>query len=145
MVKPFHHYRETICGLKQAYSGTNTSIPSNWIGKMAIDQIGLNSITATGVESYNKDNLPTKYELRQNYPNPFNPSTAISYSILKSGLVTLRIYDILGKEVATLFNGQKTPGNYAVNFNASNLSSGIYFYILESGSFISTKKMVMLK
>jgi hypothetical protein len=112
---------------------------------MAIDQIGLNSITATGVESYNKDNLPTKYELRQNYPNPFNPSTAISYSILKSGLVTLRIYDILGKEVATLFNGQKTPGNYAVNFNASNLSSGIYFYILESGSFISTKKMVMLK
>jgi hypothetical protein len=88
---------------------------------------------------------PNGFSLSQNYPNPFNPSTVISYSISKLGLVTLRIYGILGKEVATLVNREQTPGNYSVNFNASNLSSGIYFYRLESGSFISTKKMILLK
>jgi len=89
--------------------------------------------------------LPEKYSLFQNYPNPFNPVTKISYAIPKSGLVTLRVYDILGREVATLVNEVKTAGNFTVDFNASNFSSGAYFYRLESNGFVDTKKMMVIK
>ncbi len=85
------------------------------------------------------------YELSQNYPNPFNPVTTINYSISSNGNVQLKVYDILGREVATLVNETKVPGNYKVNFNASNLASGVYFYRLQTGSFVQTKKMVLMK
>ena len=85
------------------------------------------------------------FNLEQNYPNPFNPGTIIKYSIKNAGLVTLKVYDILGKEVVTLVNGNKTAGNYFVNFNASNLPSGIYFYRLTTGSFVASRKMIVLK
>ena len=88
---------------------------------------------------------PVKYDLSQNYPNPFNPTTKINYSIPNSGLVTLRIYDLLGREVATLVNEVLASGNYIVEFNGSNLSSGTYFYRIESGTFIDTKKMILIK
>jgi len=97
------------------------------------------------VEDDSKDeNSPKSYSLNQNYPNPFNPNTTISYSIANPGLVTVRIFNILGEEILQLVNEYKNSGSYSVNFDASRLSSGIY-YSLNSGNFISTKKMVVLK
>ncbi|MCX7877160.1 MAG: T9SS type A sorting domain-containing protein, partial [Ignavibacteria bacterium] len=89
--------------------------------------------------------IPNYYSLSQNYPNPFNPATSIKYTIPKSGLVTLKVYDVLGREVATLVNEKKEPGIYDVNFDASELSSGIYFYRLEAGDFKAVKKMMLVK
>ncbi|MCW8809839.1 MAG: choice-of-anchor D domain-containing protein [Ignavibacteriaceae bacterium] len=89
--------------------------------------------------------MPTDYSLSQNYPNPFNPSTKIEFVIPKAGFVSLKIYDLLGREVKTLLNEEMQPGNYSIDFNASSLSSGIYFYTLNAGEFISTKKMILLK
>jgi hypothetical protein len=83
--------------------------------------------------------------LSQNYPNPFNPSTTIKFSIPNTQFTTLKVYNILGREVATLVNEEKTPGNYEVQFNGSNLSSGVYFYRLQSGSFSEIKKFVLMK
>jgi hypothetical protein len=85
------------------------------------------------------------FSLNQNYPNPFNPSTTISYSIPKTGMVTLKVYDVLGREVQTLVNQMQTNGNYKVSFNASSLPSGIYFYNLTSNSFTQVKKMILIK
>ncbi len=94
--------------------------------------------------------LSKSFTLEQNYPNPFNPNTTINYSIPKSGLVTIKVYNELGREVKTLVNQYQSKGKYDINFNASNLASGIYFYQLHAstssaGSFISTKKMLLLK
>ncbi|NLH61155.1 MAG: T9SS type A sorting domain-containing protein [Ignavibacteriales bacterium] len=89
--------------------------------------------------------VPDEYSLSQNYPNPFNPSTTIRYSIKTGGEVTLRVYDILGNEVATLVNEVQEPGYYTVNFNGANLSSGVYVYTLESGEFSGVKKLLLMK
>ncbi len=89
--------------------------------------------------------IPENFNLEQNYPNPFNPSTTINYEIPQSSLVSIKVYDDLGREVATLVNGQKSTGNYTVEFNASNLASGIYFYRMQAGNFLSTKKLILLK
>jgi hypothetical protein len=97
----------------------------------------------TGIE--NSENLPETFYLSQNYPNPFNPATTINYDIPEMGMVTLKIYDILGREVRTLVNEEKARGRYKISFNASSLASGIYFYRLTAGSYNSTKKMVLLK
>lgn len=88
---------------------------------------------------------PERFELAQNYPNPFNPSTVIGYSLSQSGFVSLKVYDLSGKEVYTLVNEVQNAGNYEVALNASNLSSGIYFYKIIAGDFISTKKMILTK
>ena len=89
--------------------------------------------------------IPEKYEMSQNYPNPFNPTTKINFSIPKSGLVTMKIFDILGKEVGTLVKGNYSAGSYSVDFNASKLSSGVYFYSLEVNGFRDMKKMMLVK
>ena len=89
--------------------------------------------------------VPDIYRLHQNYPNPFNPNTSISYDIREAGLVTLRVFDVLGREVVTLVNNSQTAGSYSVEFNASTLSSGIYFYQLKVNDFSDLKKMVVLK
>lgn len=86
--------------------------------------------------------FPSTFFLNQNYPNPFNPSTSIQYQIAGISQVTLKVYDVLGNEVATLVNEAKPAGSYEVNFNASKLSSGIYFYKLQAGTFLKTKKMI---
>jgi photosystem II stability/assembly factor-like uncharacterized protein len=86
-----------------------------------------------------------KFSLSQNYPNPFNPSTVISYRLPVIGFVTLKVYDLLGREIATLVNEEKPAGEYEVEFDGSNLTSGIYFYQLKAGSFIETKKMILIK
>jgi len=88
---------------------------------------------------------PQTFVLSQNFPNPFNPTTKIKYFIPKTSLVTIKVYDILGKEVTTLVNEEKSPGNYEVEFNGKSLASGIYFYRLQAGGFVETKKMILLK
>jgi hypothetical protein len=88
---------------------------------------------------------PDKFSLSQNYPNPFNPSTVISYQLPASGNVTLKVYDLLGREVATLVNEEKPAGSYEVSFDASQLSSGVYIYRLTAGNFSATNKMTLLK
>jgi aminopeptidase N len=127
--------------------GNPTSInfdPSNWILK-----------TLQGITEVEDLTIPSQYSLEQNYPNPFNPSTTIGYSLPQSGFVTLKVFNVLGKEVATLVNGQNEAGKHKVDFstvggsasggNATALNSGVYFYRIESGSFIETKKMILLK
>ncbi|HSW55392.1 MAG TPA: T9SS type A sorting domain-containing protein, partial [Ignavibacteriaceae bacterium] len=89
--------------------------------------------------------LPVAYSLEQNYPNPFNPSTTIRYQIPKEGMVTLKVYDILGAEVVTLVNEEKAAGKYVVNFDANRLASGVYLYKLQADEFVSVKKMVLVK
>jgi hypothetical protein len=86
-----------------------------------------------------------EYLLNQNYPNPFNPSTIINYSVAKQSFVTIKVFDLLGREVKTLIGEEKPAGKYSITFNAGNLSSGIYFYSITAGSFYQTKKMVLLK
>lgn len=87
----------------------------------------------------------------QNYPNPFNPSTIIQYAVSSpenrtgAQLVTLKVFDVLGKEIATLVNDEKTPGNYEIEFNGQNLASGMYYYRLRAGDYVETKKMVLMK
>lgn len=93
----------------------------------------------------NNQNLLKEYRLTQNYPNPFNPSTKIEYNIIKSGLVTLKVYDVLGREVRTLVNEVQTSGVKEIEFNAAALPSGIYFYTLSAGDFTNTKKMILIK
>ena len=96
----------------------------------------------------NKDEqsrLTNNFSLSQNYPNPFNPSTIINYSIPKSSFVSIKVYNVLGKEVATLVNEQKSAANYSVQFNGSDLSSGVYFYRMEVGGFVETKKLILMK
>ncbi len=90
-------------------------------------------------------NAPLQFGLSQNYPNPFNPSTRISYQLSKSGFVSLKVYNALGQEAAVLVNGYQQAGKYDLNFNASNLPSGIYFYQLTAGEFTSVKKMILMK
>lgn len=97
------------------------------------------------VEDGNPDIIADKFELYQNYPNPFNPATTIKFSIPQTSRVTLRVFDILGEEVATLVNEEKPAGIYEVEFNGSDLASGIYFYLLKTEEFIQTKKAILLK
>ena len=89
--------------------------------------------------------IPEKFVLHQNYPNPFNPTTTIDYQIPNSGLVILKVYDLLGKEVATVVNEIKNVGKHTVTFNASSLPSGTYFYRIEVGDYMDVKKMILLK
>ena len=100
----------------------------------------LTDIKSSGSVQNNKT-----YSLAQNYPNPFNPATVISYQLATAGKVTLKIFDVLGKEVTTLVNEEKSAGSYSVKFNAVNLPSGVYFYCLKSGGFVETKKLLLLK
>jgi len=89
--------------------------------------------------------IPEDYLLSQNYPNPFNPTTNIQYAVSIRQFVTLKVYDVLGNEIATLVNEEKTAGSYAVEFNGDGLTSGVYFYRLQTGSFVETKKMVLIR
>lgn len=90
-------------------------------------------------------NPPSEYQLNQNHPNPFNPTTTISYTMPMTGIVSLKIFNVLGKEIATLVNETKSAGNYSINFNAGGLSSGVYFYRLTTDNFTSTKKLILMK
>ena len=93
----------------------------------------------------NSDKIPAGFAVSQNYPNPFNPSTEIIYSLPKAGMVTLRIFDILGREVATLVNEREDAGEHTVQWNAEGYPSGVYFYRIVAGDFLETRKMVLMK
>ena len=87
--------------------------------------------------------LLNSFSLEQNYPNPFNPSTLISYQLPTNGFVTIKVYNVIGKEIATLVNEYQQSGNYSKEFNANGLTSGVYFYTIKAGSFVQTKQMVI--
>jgi phosphatidylinositol-3-phosphatase len=99
-------------------------------------------VSATGIVN---NSLPLEFKLEQNFPNPFNPVTVIRYSLIENHFITLKVYDVLGNEVATLVNEKENAGSYEVEFNAANLSSGIYFYKLSTDGFTETKRMILLK
>jgi hypothetical protein len=105
------------------------------------DSIRINVVT--GLED--EVSLPTAFKLEQNYPNPFNPSTRIKYQVSSISHVSLMVYDVLGNEIATLVNEEKEAGFHSVDFSGSELPSGVYFYKLTAGNFISTRKMLLLK
>lgn len=119
-------------------SGTGVTLGS----EMYIDDLLLSMDVVSDVED---EIQPLTFQLKQNYPNPFNPSTKINYQISQNDFVSLKVYNILGNEVTTLVNENKPAGSYEVNFDASLLSSGTYFYKLQTGSFVETKKMIFLK
>jgi hypothetical protein len=136
--------------------GSSTSIDSlkiNWTNGMtetaynlAADRIyyAVEGSGIIGIQNISKE-IPKSYNLSQNYPNPFNPSTKIQFSVPANGFVNLKVFDLTGREVATLVNQNLRAGTYSVDFNGSNLSSGYYFYELRTESFSETKKMVLTK
>ena len=111
------------------------SVSNNWFGHLSLPD---------GVERI-ENLLPSEYHLEQNYPNPFNPTTKIRYSIPEYSSVTLKVFNLLGEEIETLFNGEQSAGVYEATFDASNLSSGIYFYALQTDNFSSSKKMILIR
>ncbi|MCB0729178.1 MAG: T9SS type A sorting domain-containing protein [Ignavibacteriae bacterium] len=127
--------------------------PGNGMVRMIFENVNVQNnrfnqrfYASTSLSSISDPNeIPIEFSLSQNYPNPFNPTTNLEFGISELGLVTLKIYDISGKEVMTLVNEQKSPGYYSVSFNGTNLSSGIYFYSIKAGDFVSTKKMTLIK
>ncbi|NWF51281.1 MAG: T9SS type A sorting domain-containing protein [Ignavibacteriaceae bacterium] len=130
----------------------NDNVRLNFVlGSVQLATVWLDDIsiveTFTGTTDVSLDNelQPKDFTLFQNYPNPFNPRTTIKYFIPTSEFVTLKVYDVLGNEVATLVDEYKTAGSYEVDFDAAGLSSGVYFYKLQSGSFVESKKMIYLK
>ena len=163
---------EVFIGSDKAYRSTDngdnwteisSGLPETYIQSLYVDDDGYvysgtydkgvyRSLQST--TSIEDDNLnsPATFALEQNYPNPFNPSTTIRYSVpsvtlseVEGSRVSLKVYDVLGNEVATLVNEEKPAGNYEVDFNATGLSSGIYFYKLQAGSLLETKKMILMK
>jgi hypothetical protein len=127
-----------VCG---SYLFTGISMPFEFSGSVwrrPLSQI------MTFVENRG-EHIPRRYVLEQNYPNPFNPSTTISFSLPAKSYVVLKVYDMLGKEVATLIQKELSSGNHIQQWNASNVSSGVYFYRLEAGVFMDTKKLILLR
>lgn len=118
---------------------------ATWNAQESTELAYIAGVLDGSVGVHSRQELPQKFELQQNYPNPFNPSTEINFTIPKAGNVTLKVYNVLGQEVATIVNGFKEAQTYNVKFDASNLSTGIYFYTLRSGDQSITKKMLLLK
>ncbi len=119
-------------------------VASGYTGTVAVTNTQVYTENIMGVPS-NTGEVPDKYSLSQNYPNPFNPATTIDFNLPNSGLVNLNVYDVLGRKVAVLMSGYMTAGSHTAHFDASSLSSGVYFYTLTSGEFTNTKKMLLVK
>ena len=132
----------------KAYSDTLYILSNSSIPLTKVPLSGNGTITAV---SQNESGIPKSYGISQNYPNPFNPTTVINYQLPVNSFVTLKIYDVLGREVATLINGKQSAGYYNATLNAANLPSGVYFYRLsavssgQAGPFTQTKKLVLIK
>ncbi len=116
-----------------------------WSYDESNNTINIYNLISVGVEENNLLNTVEDYSLSQNYPNPFNPSTMINFEIPKQSNVILKVYDVLGNEVSALVDEEKSAGSYQVNFDASALSNGVYFYHLQAGDFVQTRKMILLK
>ncbi len=132
----------TNSGTQVTVEAADTTSPNT--GVIPVNGISFITSGVTGVEQAD-NTIPENFSLQQNYPNPFNPTTQINYSIPSTQNVTLKVYDELGKEVATLVNKDQAAGNYTVDFNASNLASGVYFYRIQAGDFVQMKKMILMK
>ncbi|RJP62245.1 MAG: M6 family metalloprotease domain-containing protein [Ignavibacteriales bacterium] len=129
-----------------SYNFTDKNVTGNGKAIYRLKQIDFNGkINLSSNVEVKLEAKPKEYSLSQNYPNPFNPATKIRYQIPEAGWVTLKVYNLLGNEVATLVNEKKNAGNYDVEFSAKNISSGIYIYKLSCGNFSSTKRMILLK
>jgi hypothetical protein len=128
----------------QSYSYTDSKLETGTY-TYRLKQIDFNGTFDYSNEISVEVTKPLEYVLEQNYPNPFNPNTLIKYSVPQDGLVTLEVFNLLGEKVATLVNGVQEAGRYEIDFNASDLSSGIYVYSLKSGNFNSIKKMLLMK
>jgi hypothetical protein len=127
-----------------AINGLNTGTGISFDTVFTSTALLLVTITTSDIEeSFNS--IPKEYALAQNYPNPFNPSTKIEYSIPQLSNVVIKAFDILGNEIETLVNEEKQVGTYEITWSAENLPSGVYFYRLQAGDFIETKKMVLLR
>lgn len=140
---PFWSSRLFIPSLIEFYNAAG-DLGAIWVGGPSPYKLYWDGYNLT-TRINNQPEIAKDYSLSQNYPNPFNPVTRIDFSIPKTGLVTLKIYDILGKEVNVLVNKEYSAGVYSVDFDGSKLSSGVYFYKLTSGSYIETKKMMLIK
>ncbi len=123
------------------YTGVGSTAVSTTPGQGAYEY---SLFTPVGIHNQNTG-LPKDFSLNQNYPNPFNPSTIIEFAVPKTALVTVKVYDMSGREVKTLVNESKNAGYYQVTFNANNLASGVYFYKIQAGDFRATKKMILVK
>jgi ligand-binding sensor domain-containing protein len=141
------------------YTTSNSGLPDNSVWSIAIDGSGNKWIgtggsglavykeggVAVSVKEIVNKNIPGAFALFQNYPNPFNPSTNITFSIPTKSFVSLKVFDLIGREVAVLAAQEMSAGNHALQWNATNISSGVYFYCLKAGLFSETKKLVLLK
>ena len=121
------------------------TLPTNWSRSGQFGGSPGRSNRITGVEEALQRNLPTQFVLMQNYPNPFNPTTTISFGLPKQAFVSLKIYDMLGREVATIISEELRAGNYSRQWNARGRASGVYFYRLSAGTFTQTKKLILLR
>jgi hypothetical protein len=113
-------------------------------GTILLDNLVLGDKTTAIHDNHNQIN-PGSFRLEQNYPNPFNPVTRITYTVPATSNISLIVYDALGREIKSLVNEEKSPGNYTVQFDGTDLSSGIYFYVMKANNFIETKKLILLK
>lgn len=137
----------TVYHISMFYNATVNPGAMIWYGYAVRSNGGISRYyyeIITGINPISNE-IPKEYKLYQNYPNPFNPSTKIDYAISKSGFVSLKVYDILGREISTVVNEHKDAGYYSVTFDGSQLSSGVYFYRLESNGFSDTKRMIIMK
>ena len=132
-----------ITGLENGlYEWRLRAVDAAYVGSdIAIGEFSIGVVSS----SEQLNSIPREYSLEQNFPNPFNPSTSIRYSLPENSFVTLKIYNTLGKEITTLINENKQVGNYTIQFDASSMPSGVYFYQLKASSFVQTKKMILLK
>ena len=133
-------------------SGGVISIVIDTLNERIYLGVGAGAVNGSGIYIYdglssvnNDKEVPVNFYLYQNYPNPFNPSTKIKFEIPTSSVITLKVYDVLGREIETLLNEVKEAGTYEVELNASEFPSGVYFYKLTSGQFTSVKKLILLK
>ena len=128
------------------YVTTNGKLFPVWMdNRTGYYQIWTVPIEISSVDVKEESQLTESFYLEQNYQNPFNPSTSIQYAISSRQFVTLKVYDLLGREIATLVNEEKPAGVYEVEFNAASIPSGIFFYQLKAGQYSETRKMVLLK
>lgn len=149
IIPPHLHIAENIPTLLEAHGTPIIGLGSDFDGQLrsqTTPDIGADEFNGilVGVDD-EEETLPTEFALEQNYPNPFNPGTTFRYSIPTQSKVMIKVYDILGNEIATLIDEEKSVGTYELTWNAVDLSSGVYFYQLRAGEFISIKKMILLK
>jgi hypothetical protein len=147
-------YAALLHGQSSIVYGSNTSLYVGTGADLCAATITVNGAFSGGgtfcnspveVETEKDLGIPKDFSLSQNYPNPFNPSTTISFAIPSQEFVTLKVFDILGRQAEVLINNLKAPGYYKINFNAGALPSGTYIYEINAGNFNETKKMILLK